>query len=103
QCARDLQPALVPVGEAAGLVSGEVGEAQALQQQSGLVRDGALRAVEERTAEQRIPEPMRLPATDRAHVVEHAQLAPQTDVLEGARDAQPGALAGARAGEVAAA
>ena len=89
QRARDLEPALIAVGQALGLLVDAVADAEDLEQLARALVDRSLLGQVQRRPQQAThqarpgPDPGRHP-----HVVEHAQLAEQPDVLEGPR--QPG-------------
>ena len=89
----DLQASLVAVGEILGLLLPPVGDPDELQQRSGLLNGRTLLPPVPRGAQQRARHRGAMPrigADD--HILQRGHLAPQPDVLEGARDAQPGDL-----------
>ncbi len=92
---RDLQAALVAVGERGGDLVGHGAEIEDLQQLEGARGHLLLVAEEERGAQQRRAEVSLAPvlAGDQ-HVLEDGELAEEADVLEGAPDAEDGDLAG---------
>ncbi len=98
----DLQPSLRPVGQVLGQLAGVAPEAHVLQQRQAPVAHVLLLARGSRRA-QHDPEHAALRAAVPAHhdVLQRRHLVEEADVLEGARDAQPGDLRREHAGDLA--
>src|SRR5437870_943492 len=101
QGARDLEPALVAVGEVAGPLVGTVGEADQLEQRQGPATRLALLGARRGQPDHAAHEAARRPHVTRDHhVLERRELAEQTHVLKRARDAEAGDAEGPQARDV---
>src|SRR5690606_3401057 len=100
--ARDLEPALLAVGQRVGARLREALEAE-LREQLARARRVLLLAAPPAGPAQDVGDARALPAAERRlHVVEHAEPGEQADVLEGARDAEPADAVRALAADLAA-
>ena len=99
---RDLEPALVAVGQVAGESIALVLESGQPEQLERLRLELALRALERRARQEGADQRRRRLALEPdLDVVEDRQVAEQADVLEGTADSHPGDGVGRRAGDVA--